>query len=152
MSQLTREQLDAIIERHFRFEVQDDVDGVLATMTEDLEHDVVGSPLGVLRGPGQARQFYEGLFADLSGEKVTSLRRYHGPDFVVDESLWEGHAPGTPFGIPGHGRRIAFRLLHIFDIAADGRIRRENVWLDMASILQQLQAQPVSADAQALSA
>lgn len=142
MSRLTREQLDAMIDRHFGFEVADDVDGVLSTMTEDLEHDVVGSPLGVLKGPGQARQFYEALFADLSGEKVTSLRRYYGADFVVDESLWEGRAPGTPFGIPGNGRRLAFRLLHIFDIADDGRIRRESVWLDMASVLQQLQAQP----------
>jgi hypothetical protein len=33
-----------------------------------------------------------------------------------------------------------FRLLHVFDMAADGQIKRENVWLDFASILQQLNA------------
>jgi predicted ester cyclase len=71
---------------------------------------------------------------------VSTLRRYYGADFVVDESLWEGTAPGTPFGIPGHGRRLTFRLLHIFDMAPDGQIKRENVWLDFASILQQLNA------------
>ena len=135
-----QQRFDRMIDRHFRFEAADDVDGVLSTMADDVEHDVVGYPTGPVRGKPAARGFYEGLFADLAGEKVTTLRRYYGPDFVVDESLWEGTAPGTPFGIPGQGRRLSFRLLHIFDMAPDGEIKRENVWLDFASILQQLNA------------
>jgi steroid delta-isomerase-like uncharacterized protein len=131
---------DRMIDRHFRFETEDDVDGVLSTMVDDVEHDVVGSPTGPLRGRTAARGFYDALFADLSGGKVTTMRRYYGPDFVVDESLWEGTAPGAPFGVPGHGRSLSFRLLHVFDMAPDGRIKRENVWLDFASILQQLNA------------
>jgi predicted ester cyclase len=105
-----------------------------------VEHDVVGSPTGPLHGRQAARGFYDALFADLSGEKVTTLRRYYGPDFVVDESLWEGTAPGTPFGMPGGGRPLSFRLLHVFDMAGDGKIKRENVWIDLASIMQQLKA------------
>lgn len=137
-----RRRFDRMIERHFRFEAEDDADGVLSTMLDEVEHDVVGYPTGPVRGKDAARGFYESMFADLAGEKVTPLRRYYGPDFVVDESLWEGSAPGTPFGIPGLGRRLAFRLLHIFDMAPDGRIRRENVWLDIAAIQQQLNAAP----------
>ncbi len=146
---LRREQYDEMIDRHYRFEANDDVEGVLSTMVDDLEHDLVGSPMGAVRGKDAARAFYEGLFADLSGEKVTTLRRYYGPDYVVDESLWEGTAPGTPLGIPGRGRRLSFRILHIFDMAADGRIKRENVWIDVASIMQQLgpAATPVAAAA-----
>ncbi|HET8870923.1 MAG TPA: ester cyclase [Aquabacterium sp.] len=140
MNTYSKEQFDQMIDRHFRYEAENDVDGVLSTMVEDVEHDVVGSPTGPLRGVQAARGFYDALFADLSGEKVTTLHRRYGPDFVVDESLWEGTAPGTPFGIPGGGRRIAFRLLHVFDMAPDGRIKRENVWIDIASIIQQLQA------------
>lgn len=143
MSAPTQEQqqrFDRMIDNHFRYEATDDVEGVLSTMVEDVEHEVVGSPLGTLHGRQAARGFYDALFADLSGDKVTTVRRYYGDDFVVDESLWEGTAPGTPFGIPGRGRRLSFRLLHIFDMAPDGRIRRENVWLDFASILQQLNA------------
>lgn len=135
-----QQRFDSMIDRHFRFEAEDDVDGVLSTMVEDVEHDVVGYPTGPVRGKNLARGFYDTMFADLAGEKVTTIRRYYGPDFVVDESLWEGTAPGAPFGIPGHGRRLAFRLLHVFDMAADGQIKRENVWLDFASILQQLNA------------
>jgi predicted ester cyclase len=135
-----QQRFDRMIDRHFRFEAEDDVEGVLSTMVDDVEHDVVGYPTGPVRGKTAAQAFYDGLFADLSGEKVTTLRRYYGPEFVVDESLWEGTAPGTPFGIPGHGRRLSFRLLHVFDMAPDGQIKRENVWLDFASILQQLNA------------
>ncbi|GAB3448055.1 ester cyclase [Massilia solisilvae] len=145
MEQTTREQFDRMIDRHFRFEAEDDVEGVLSTMVPEVEHDVVGSPTGPLHGRAQARGFYDALFADLSGEKVTSLRRYYGPDFVVDESLWEGTAPGTPFGIPGSGRRLSFRLLHVFDMDPSGLIRRENVWIDLASIMQQLGATPAAA-------
>ena len=32
----------------------------------------------------------------------------------------------------------AARLLHVVEYAADGRMKRENVWIDLASILQQL--------------
>ena len=144
METIPKKQFDHMIDRHFRFEAEDDVDGVLSTMVPDVEHDVVGSPSGPLHGRQQARGFYDALFADLSGEKVTSLRRYYGPDFVVDESLWEGTAPGTPFGIAGGGRRLNFRLLHVFDMAPDGLIRRENVWIDLASIMQQLGATPTA--------
>lgn len=145
MESIPKEQFDQMIDRHFRFEAEDDVEGVLTTMSPDIEHDVVGSPTGPLLGTQQARAFYDALFADLSGEKVTTVRRYYGPDFVVDESLWEGTAPGTPFGIPGNGKRLSFRLLHVFDMAPDGLIRRENVWIDLASVMQQLGARPVAA-------
>lgn len=147
MNPIPKEQFDRMIDRHFRFEAEDDVEGVLSTMAPDVEHDVVGSPAGVLHGRQQARAFYDALFADLRGEKVTTVRRYYGPDFVVDESLWEGTAPGTPFGIEGGGRRLGFRLLHVFDMAADGLIRRENVWIDLASIMQQLDAVATHRDA-----
>ncbi|RXH32393.1 ketosteroid isomerase [Bradyrhizobium nanningense] len=140
MNDELKKTFDRMIDRHFRFEAEDDVDGVLSTMVDDVEHDVVGYPTGPVHGKTAARGFYDTLFADLSGEKVTTLRRYYGADFVVDESLWAGTAPGAPFGIPGHGRKLSFRLLHVFEMAPDGQIKRENVWLDFASILQQLNA------------
>lgn len=70
----------------------------------------------------------------------TAIKASGGLDFVVGESLWEDTGPGTPFGIPGHGRRLTFRLLHIFHMTRDGQIKHGNVWLDFASILQQVNA------------
>lgn len=135
---LTRQQMDEKIDEHFAFEARDDVEGVLDTLSPDVEHDIVGWPLGPSHGRAQARAFYEALFADLADGRVETLRRYYGDDFVVDESLWRGTAPGRPFGIEGKGRPLAFRLLHVVEFAPDGAIRRENVWVDLAAIERQL--------------
>lgn len=136
---LTREEMDRRIDEHFAFEAADNVEGVLATLAPDVEHDIVGAPTGPTHGREGARGFYESLFADLSDGKVQSLRRYYGDDFMVDESLWKGRAPGKPFGFEGRGRELEFRLLHVIEFSETGDIRRENVWIDFAAITQQLQ-------------
>jgi ketosteroid isomerase-like protein len=130
--------MDQAVDRHFAFEARDDVAGVLATLAEDVEHDIVGLPTGPTRGRDGARPFYESLFADLADSQVRSLHRYYGDGFMVDESLWRGRAPGRPFGLEGRDRPLEFRLLHVFEFDAAGAIRRENVWIDFAAILQQL--------------
>ena len=135
---LTRADMDKKIDEHFAFEARDDIEGVLATLAPDAEHDIVGSPTGPTRGREQARDFYVRLFADLSEGSVDAIRRLYGEDFVVDESLWRGRAPGTPFGVAGKNRPLEFRLLHIIQFAEGGDIQRENVWIDLAAILNQL--------------
>jgi len=72
---------------------------------------------------------------------VRSQRRLYGADFMVDDSLWTGRAPGRPFGISGGDRPLSFRLLHVVEFADDGAIRRENVWVDLAAIQRQLAAE-----------
>ncbi|MDB5759036.1 MAG: ketosteroid isomerase [Burkholderia sp.] len=143
MDVFTSSQFDALIDRHFRFEAEDDVDGVLSTLVDDLTHDLVGWPAGASRNKQAARAFYEQMFAVLAGEKVTTVKRLYGDDFVVDESIWHGRAVGNPMGIPGHGRPLSFRILHIFEVTPDGKIKRENVWLDQAAIVRQL-SEPVA--------
>jgi uncharacterized protein len=135
---LTREEMDRKLDEHFAFEAADDVEGVLSTLTADVTHDIVGWPGGVSRNPDQARAFYEQLFADLDGGKVASVKRLYGENFMVDESVWEGRAVGRPFGIEGRGRPLKFRLLHIVEFDDDGRLKLENVWIDLAAIIQQL--------------
>ena len=135
---LTHEQMDAKLDEHFGFEAADDVEGVLETLTDDVEHDVVGWPTGPAQGHAAVRPFYESLFADLADGKVESRRRLYGEDFMVDDSVWRGTAPGRPFGIEGKGRPLEFRLLHVLEFDASGDISRANVWIDLAAIQQQL--------------
>lgn len=135
---ISPEQMDRKIEEHFGFEASDDVEGVLATLAPDAEHDVVGWPFGPSHGRDAARPFYQAMFGDLAESRVTSVRRLYGDGFMVDESLWEGKAPGRPFGLEGKGRPLSFRLLHIVEFTEGGDIRRENVWVDLAAIIQQL--------------
>jgi uncharacterized protein len=135
---LTPAQMDHKLDEHFGYEASDDVEGVLATLTVDAEHDIVGAPTGPTHGREGARGFYVQLFNDLADGRVESLRRLYGDNFMVDESMWRGTAPGRPFGVEGRGRPLEFRLLHVLEFTDAGQIRRENVWVDMAAILQQL--------------
>lgn len=135
---LTRDQMDQKLDEHFGYEARDDIAGVIATLDEDVEHDIVGWPSGPSRGREQARAFYEATFADLADGSVRSLRRLYGENFMVDDSIWTGVAKGRPFGIEGRGRPLEFRLLHVLEFTDGGDIRRENVWLDLSSIQQQL--------------
>lgn len=135
---LTPAQMDAKLDEHFGYEQSDNVEGVLATLTPDAVHDIVGSPTGPTIGPDGARGFYEALFSDLSDGQMRSVRRLYGEDFLVDESIWSGLAPGRPFGVEGRGRPLEFRLLHVIEFADDGRMKRENVWVDLAAVMHQL--------------
>ena len=137
---MTPAEMDRRLDQHFDFEARDDVAGVLATLAPDVEHDVVGWPGGPRRGRDAVRPFYEALFADLADGRVECRRRLHGPNFLVDESLWRGTAPGRPFGLEGRGRPLEFRLLHLVEFDAAGAIARENVWVDLAAIQRQLGA------------
>ena len=135
---MTPAEMDRKVDEHFGFEARDDVEGVLATLAPDVVHDIVGWPLGPTHGRDGARPFYQALFADLSGGEVECLKRLYGDDFLVDESVWRGRAPGSPFGLAGRNRPLEFRLLHVIEFAKNGDIKRENVWVDLAAITQQL--------------
>lgn len=135
---MSREQMDRLVEEHFGYEARDDVEGVLASLAENAEHEIIPSPHGALSDRASIRAMYEGLFRDLRGEGVTPVRRLYGDDFVVDETVWHGHvADGRPFLCPGRSGRVSFRLLHIFEFRG-GRIAREHVWCDLAAIQRQL--------------
>lgn len=135
---LSPQDMDRRIDEHFGYEARDDVEGVLATLHPEVEHDIVGWPPGPAHGREATRPFYEALFGDLADGKVRSTRRLYGEDFMVDDSVWCGRAPGRPFGLEGRDRPLEFRLLHVVEFTGEGDIRRENVWIDLASILQQL--------------
>jgi predicted ester cyclase len=135
---LTPAEMDRRIEEHFGFEATDDVEGVVATLAPDAVHDIVGYPTGPTHGRDAARPFYEQMFKDLAESRVTVIKRLYGENFLVDESMWEGRAVGRPFGLEGRNRPLKFRLLHVVEFSGAGEIQREQVWLDMAAIVQQL--------------
>jgi predicted ester cyclase len=135
---LTPAQMDRKMDEHFGFEAADNIRGVLTTLAPDADHDIVGWPAGPTHGRDNARPFYESLFADLADGKVKCVKRLYGKDFLVDESVWSGKAVGRPFGLQGRGRPLSFRLLHVFEFTGSGDIGREQVWVDLAAIIQQL--------------
>jgi SnoaL-like domain len=134
---MTHEQMDALVDGHYRAEERGDLASIVDGFAPGAEHDVVGRPGGPLHGGEQIGEFYRALLADLRIDRFEPVRRRYGPDFVVDESLLHATALGHPFGFDGRGRPVSTRFLHIFDFA-DGLISRESAWIDLPAIQQQL--------------
>ncbi|MCU1648332.1 MAG: hypothetical protein JWN03_8607 [Nocardia sp.] len=134
---MTQDEMEAIFDRHAAAEAGKDVETLLDTLAVDIEHDIVGDPAGVLHEREAIGQRYRALFESLDEDKFETLKRYYGDDFMVDESHWYGRVPGTFLGIPGGNRPVDFRILHVCEFR-DGKMSRENVWLDVAAIVQQL--------------
>ena len=134
---MSPQDMDRLIKEHLDAEMAADVPGALAVYTDDVEHDVVGWPGGPARGRSGAKNFYDQLTANLTTESMVATRQLYGDDFCVLEHDTTGSVPGTLLGVPGHGKRVNFRLLHVFEFR-DGKISRENVWLDGGAIIAQL--------------
>jgi steroid delta-isomerase-like uncharacterized protein len=126
-----------LIEQHLKAEGAGDVEGAVAVYTHDVEHDVVGWPTGVSHGREGARAFYEHLTANFRTESEEVAHSFVSDDAVVLDQTMTGTVVGEMLGLPGHGRTISFRILHVFQFR-DGLISRENVWLDGAAIQSQL--------------
>jgi hypothetical protein len=135
--QMTREQMDALVDGHYRAEEHGDLAAIVAGFQPGAEHDVVGRPGGPLHGGDQIAGFYAALLADLRIDRFEPVQRRYGADFVVDESVLHATALGRPFGFEGRGRPVSTRFLHIFDFAG-GLISRESAWIDLGAIQQQL--------------
>lgn len=130
-------EMDELIEAHIKAESAGDTAGAVAVYTDDVVHDVVGSPTGPVTGKNAAQGFYEYLSHNVTTEKMVPTHSYYGDDFCVIEHDATGTVGGEFLGVPGHGKSIRFRLLHVWEFR-DGLISRENVWLDGGSIVAQL--------------
>jgi len=131
--------MDRLIETHIAAEAAGDTAGAVAVYTDDVEHDVVGFPTGPAHGKAAAQRFYDFLVHNIRTETMVATHSYYGDDFCVIEHDWTGTVPGEFLGVPGNGRRISFRMVHVFEFR-DGLISRENVWLDGGTVIQQLTA------------
>jgi steroid delta-isomerase-like uncharacterized protein len=139
---LNPEEMDRLIEAHLEAEKAGDPGRGVSMYTEDVEHDVVGTLHGLVQGKEAVQGFYEQLTSDIHTEEMVPTHRYYGEDFCVTEHLWSGTVPGAFLGVPGNGKRISFRLLHVWEFR-DGLISRENAWLDGRSIVAQLTSDEV---------
>ena len=131
--------IESLIAEHIDAEMAGDRVASVAMYTEDVRHDVVGFPTGPVVGKVAAEGFYEYLFNQIRTGEMDLTNSYVGDTFCIQEHLWHGTVPGEFMGLPGHGREISFRMLHVWEFR-DGLMSRENVWLDGGAIVAQLTA------------
>jgi uncharacterized protein len=134
---LTIARIDDLGDGHFLAEEAGDLDAIVSGFAASAEHDVAGRPGRPLHGGKQIAALAAGLLAELRIDRFENVRRWYGPDHVVDESVLHATATGRPFGLDGHGKRVEITMLHVFDFDAE-LISRESPWVDTASLHQQL--------------
>jgi steroid delta-isomerase-like uncharacterized protein len=131
------QDMDRLIDMHISAEMAGDSATAVSVYTDDVVHDVVGWPNGPLSGRDNARGFYDHLISNIQTETMVAARRYYSEGFCVQEHQWSGTVPGSFLGVSGRGKQVSFRMLHIWEFR-DGKISRENVWLDGGSIVTHL--------------
>jgi hypothetical protein len=134
---MERQRMKDLIERHIAAEIAGDTAGAVSVYTDDVEHDLIGSPTGRVHGPAAAQGFYDHLVADLDTEQMIPTREQYGDDFCVVEHEATCVVKGAFMGIAGNNRTVTFRMLHVWDFKDDA-ISREQIWLDGAAIAAQL--------------
>lgn len=136
---MEQQEMIALIQRHLTAEGAGDIEGTVAVYTDDVVHDAVGFPGSPRTGKAAAAEFYRYLTANFRTEDEEPLHRYFSGDSMILEQLMSGTVIGEMLGLPGKGRRVTFRILHVFDFR-DGLVCREQVWLDSAAIVAQLRS------------
>ena len=136
---MDQQQMIALVEQHLKAEGAGDAEGAVEVYSDEIVHDAVGFPGSPRTGKDAAREFYQYLTANFRTESEEPLNRFFdGPNMILEQNM-TGTVIGEMLGIPGNGRRVTFRILHVFGFD-DGLIGREQVWIDSSAIVAQLTA------------
>jgi len=129
-----------VIDRHFAAENAHDVEGTLATYTDDIVWDDITHPDSPFRGKENVGAVYSGIIDAIPDVHLETVWRVSADDgnVVVDESILTGHVRGSWSGIDGGGAPVRVRILHVFELR-DGSIARENAWFNAADVAQQVE-------------
>ena len=138
---MEQHEMVAVVEQHLKAEGAGDVEAAVAVYTDDVVHDAIGFPGSPRTGKNAAREFYDFLTANFRTENEEPLHRYFAGDAMILEQSMTGSVIGEMLGIPGNGRVVTFRILHVFEFR-DGLVSREQVWIDSGAIVAQLTAAP----------
>lgn len=135
-----RDAMAAEIHSHLAAESTQDLQALLAGMTEDCYNLVLCDPSPLYRGPEAVARRYRGLWAALPDLQVR-LRRIVAIDgeLAVTEHTLSGTHRGPLFGVAPTGRRVQVDTVVIWEFAGE-RIRGETVYFDVATVLRQVGA------------
>ena len=132
-----RDEIIREITDHLAAESAQDLDALLAGMTQDCYNLVVCDPSPLYQGPREVARRYQGLWAALPDLQVR-LRRIvaiEGERAVTEHTLSGTHR-GPLFGVAPTGRFLQVDTAVIWEFAGQ-QIRGETVYFDLATMLRQ---------------
>lgn len=120
----------ATVDAHFHNENPADIDKALALYGDTIVWEVPARGV-LLRDKAAVKEAYLKLFDSYQIHKMIQIRRFGAGNWVTDDSLAEmtlvgdveNNVPGCPFPA---GTEVSMRIVHIFELDADGKIIREN--------------------------
>lgn len=126
------------IEDHLEAESAQNLDALLAGMTEDCYNLVMCDPSPLYQGPEEVARRYQGLWTALPDLRVR-LRRIVAieGELAVTEHTLSGTHRGPLFGFAPTGRFVEVDTAVIWQFAGE-RIRGETVYFDLATMLRQI--------------
>jgi steroid delta-isomerase-like uncharacterized protein len=131
-----REQVEETARRYFAALQARDPDAMAACWSEDGVEDIV--PLRVMRGPGEVREFFAGLFAALPDAETTVHNVVASERQAAVEWRTVGTFTGAPFeGVAATGGRLELRGLDLLEIE-EARILKNTAYYDGAAFMRQL--------------
>jgi steroid delta-isomerase-like uncharacterized protein len=131
-----RKQVEETARRYFAALQARDPDAMAACWSDDGVEDIV--PLRVMRGPGEVREFFAGLFAALPDAETTVHNVVASERQAAVEWRTVGTFTGAPFeGVAATGGRLELRGLDLLEIE-DDRILQNTAYYDGAAFMRQL--------------
>jgi predicted ester cyclase len=138
----THRRIRCLWQRHSIAEDRRDIDGLVATLSDDCVYEIVGTGLR-WEGQAGARAFYTDLFAAFPDNHFALSDIVIGPQGVFEAVVLEATHRGAFAGLAPSGRRVRLELSILFPWDPDsGRFRGERVFLDRTSLLEPAPASP----------
>jgi steroid delta-isomerase-like uncharacterized protein len=105
-----------------------DLDAAMAFIDDDGVEDMLA--IGILRGPAEIREFFEGMFAAMPDFEMVVERITAQKDFAAVQWRGSGTFTGGPFqGVEPNGSLIDLRGCDVIQVQ-DGKIVRNTVYQD----------------------
>lgn len=135
-SDLTARRL-AVLDEHFRSEIDHDWEGCLATFRDTPRYEIVAT--------GQIHEGRDAVVAYHSAQRTAFPEQRHehvrmhvaSDDTIISEFDLLGTNTGDFLGLPPTGQRFRVAVIAVFTFVGD-RITNERVYLDSASLLRQI--------------
>ena len=131
-----RERRLAVLEEHFRSEVDHDWDACLATFRDVPRYEIVATGQ-VHEGAEAVVTYHRGQRAAFPDQRHENVRVHVADDSVVSEFDLLGTNTGPFMGLEPKGRAFRVPVVAVFTFD-DDRITNERVYLDSASLLRQI--------------
>jgi len=120
-----------------------DLERIAAAYAPDAELTVIPGA-GVLRGSEAIAADQQPFFQAFPDYRFAVVRAWVPPDALIAEQVGFGTNTGDFLGMKATGRRAGQRSLAIYWFSKDGRVAREHLYEDGATLLAQLAGQPAA--------